>query len=489
MKKETTLLAGLGLIGLLRLIAGAVLPLSADEAYYWLWSRHLAAGYFDHPPAIAHVIRVGTFVFGDTAFGVRLGAILLSFAATWAVWQSAEILLPGKRMGLRAALFFNLALMTTVEMMAATPDAPQVFAGAAFLWTLLKVAQTGEGRWWLAVGVAGGVGLLSKYSMLFLGVGALVWLLADREARRWLATPWPYAGGILAALIFAPNIVWNAQHDWATFGFQFGRLGGSHLTLRYFGEFIGSQLVLASPFLLVLGLMGLTWKKTGSSAEHLLASLFWPSVAYFLVHCLHDRVQGNWPCYLFPVLAVAAVRAWQCTDWQGRWQSVAYWSTKLAVPVAAVLLVAGYAQALLGVVPMGRKDPLARLLAVGMPDLVSQLEAVRTANGAGVIYTTDYATTAWFSFYSRLPVVSLGEDYRWPDAPLVTKADLAKPALYIFEVRKARTGLDRRDLFAARFAIAREVARFDRSRKGVAIAHYSVWRVEGAKTADLGRKP
>ena len=50
-------------------MAGALLPLSADEAYYWLWSRHLAAGYYDHPPAIAFVIRAGTLLFGDTPFG------------------------------------------------------------------------------------------------------------------------------------------------------------------------------------------------------------------------------------------------------------------------------------------------------------------------------------------------------------------------------------------------------------------------------------
>ncbi len=66
---------------LLRFIAGAVLPLSADEAYYWLWSKHLAAGYYDHPPAIAFLIRAGTLIFGDTAFGVRVVPLLTSVAA------------------------------------------------------------------------------------------------------------------------------------------------------------------------------------------------------------------------------------------------------------------------------------------------------------------------------------------------------------------------------------------------------------------------
>jgi len=73
MKHEARFLAALAGLAALRLIAGALLPLSADEAYYWLWSRHLAAGYFDHPPAIAYVIRAGTLLFGSVPFGVRLG--------------------------------------------------------------------------------------------------------------------------------------------------------------------------------------------------------------------------------------------------------------------------------------------------------------------------------------------------------------------------------------------------------------------------------
>ncbi len=77
------------LIGL-RLVMAAVLPLSADEAYYWLWSKHLAAGYYDHPPAIAFVIRFGTLLLGDSELGVRLGGVLLSILASWFVWRTGS---------------------------------------------------------------------------------------------------------------------------------------------------------------------------------------------------------------------------------------------------------------------------------------------------------------------------------------------------------------------------------------------------------------
>src|SRR5579863_9920600 len=92
----------------LRLGLGFVLPLSFDEAYYWLWSRHLALSYFDHPPAIAYAIRLGTLVFGDTSIGVRAVPLALSFVASWAVWRSAALLFGDPRKAVLACLYFNL---------------------------------------------------------------------------------------------------------------------------------------------------------------------------------------------------------------------------------------------------------------------------------------------------------------------------------------------------------------------------------------------
>jgi len=489
------ILIALVLLVALRLAAGALLPLSADEAYYWLWSKHLAAGYYDHPPAIAWAIKAGTVLFGQTAFGVRIAGIALSFVATWLVWHSAVLLLRDKDAGPQAALLFNLTLMVTVEMLAATPDALQMVTAAAFLWALAKVADSGDGRWWLAVGVAGGLGLLSKYSTLFLGAGALVWLIACPQVRHWLKSPWPYLGALVAGLLFLPNILWNADHDWATFGFQFGRIAGHRFTLKYLGEFLGAEALLATPFILVLAVFGLAAAGRKDKSRALVAFLVWPSLAYFAVHALHDRVQGNWPCYLFPALAIAALDAMRRSDWTAWRKSVVEWSAKLAVPVAAVLLFAGYAQALLGVVPMGRKDPLARLLAVGMPEVVDELGKLRDKAGADLVVTTDYAQTSWFAFYSPYPVVSLGEDYRWPNSPPLAATHYAKPALYITEL-PLNLKKEKQDKFAAAlakvtaaFAEVTEVARIDRRRRGVPVVHYIVYRVGSPKQAALGRMP
>jgi 4-amino-4-deoxy-L-arabinose transferase-like glycosyltransferase len=466
----------------LRAFAGALLPLSADEAYYWLWSRHLAAGYYDHPPAIAFLIRAGTFVFGQTSFGVRAGGILLSFVASALVWRTGAILSGDEKTGARACLFFNLTAMATVETLSATPDAPALVCAAAFFFCLAKIAETADGRWWLAAGLCAGLGLLSKYTALFLGVGALAWLIASPPMRRWLISPWPYLGGVVAAAIFAPNLLWNVHHGWVTFAFQFGRVEGDGFTLRYLFEFLGAQAVLASPFILILGVMGLVVSRNDPRPA-LIAAMILPSVAYFAWHSLHDRVQGNWPSFLYPLFCIAAAMA--CTaDWRGWQKPLARWSAKLAVPVAAILLLAAYAQALLGVVPLGRGDPLARLLAVGMPQVTQKIADLRHATGAGAIITTDYATTSWLDFYGQPGAVQIGEDFRWPDLPPPDASLFAKPALYVTEARR-----DEHLLIAAHFRQVSEIARFDRRRHGVAIAHYVVYRVEGLLGAPAGKQP
>src|SRR6202166_3650973 len=79
----------------LRLVAAAWTPLTFDEAYYWMWSKSLAGGYYDHPPMVAAVIRLGTIIAGDTELGVRLVSILLALPMSFAVFRTAAILFGG----------------------------------------------------------------------------------------------------------------------------------------------------------------------------------------------------------------------------------------------------------------------------------------------------------------------------------------------------------------------------------------------------------
>ena len=179
----------------LRLVAAAWTPLTFDEAYYWMWSKHLAGGYYDHPPAVAFVIRAGTMIAGDTELGVRLVSILLALPMSYAVYRTAAILFGGERVAATATILLNVTLMAAVGTLIVTPDAPLLVASSFVLFFLAKVLETGRGVWWLAVGVAVGLALLSKYTALFFGPAILIWLVAVPKLRRWLISPWPYLGG------------------------------------------------------------------------------------------------------------------------------------------------------------------------------------------------------------------------------------------------------------------------------------------------------
>src|ERR1700733_10753557 len=219
---RNTALTILALIAL-RLVSAAFTPLTFDEAYYWTWSKHLAGGYYDHPPMVALVIRLGTLILGDTELGVRLVSILLALPMSWAVYRTAEILFGGQRAAATATMLLNATLMAAVGTLIVTPDSPLLVASSFVLFFLAKVLETGRGVWWLAVGAAVGAALLSKYTALFFGPAILVWLVRVPKLRRWLVSPWPYLGGLVTLAIFAPVILWNADHQWVSFIKQFGR--------------------------------------------------------------------------------------------------------------------------------------------------------------------------------------------------------------------------------------------------------------------------
>src|ERR1700712_4427216 len=275
---HNTALTILALIAL-RLVSAAFTPLTFDEAYYWMWSKHLAGGYYDHPPMVALVIRSGTTIAGDTEFGVRLVSILLALPMSWAVYRTAAILFGGQRVAATAAILLNVTLMAAVGTLIVTPDSPLLVASSFVLLTLAKVLETGRGAWWLAVGVAAGCALLSKYTALFFGPAILIWLIVVPKLRHWLLSPWLYLGGLVAVAMFSPVILWNADHHWVSFIKQMGRARIEDFRPAFIAELIPTQIAFATPLVWILGVMGLYvmfQRRAGAlAARALVSTMFW----------------------------------------------------------------------------------------------------------------------------------------------------------------------------------------------------------------------
>lgn len=473
----------IGLITGVRLVFAAVMPLTDDEAYYRLWSQHLALGYFDHPPLVAWAIRLGTSLIGDNGLGVRLSAVLASGATSLILFDLA------KRLGLtpataeRASLWYSATLMIAVGAILSTPDAFATLFWAATLWCLAAVFEPGRehqaARWWCLAGVAAGLATLSKYSSLFIAPGVLLWVLTSAQRRKSLATPWPWAAAVIGVGLFGINVWWNSQNEWLTFAKQFGRVEASGLQPKFLVELILTQALLLNPFITGFAIRGLTMKDLPSEAVaggrkvdlSLLVLTALPFGLYLMVHALHDRVQGHWPTPLYPALAlIAAVAAARVST-----SALSAFARRAILPfglgVGALALLFG---ATTDDRPGFKGDP-ARTLRQ-WPAFASAVAAVRQEQGANWIGTFSYVTLAQISHQPTLngPALQLTERDRYAAAPLPRGLDMARPGLVVdLERRISQTDL------ATCFAKVERLPDLRRGGEGPGSMVYGVYRVEG----------
>lgn len=206
-------------VTLWRLMVANGLPLTRDEAYYYDWASQLAWGYFDHPPGVA-LLGLGARLDPGALLSARLGALLIGTASLIALWRlyRASGLSHGRGL-LLALILAATSFPSLIAGVVTTPDSILALCWPLALHEALRALQ-GQRRRWLSAGLITGLGLLGKYTMVLIGP-VFLWavLRADPKALR---TPWPYLGGLVALLVFLPNILWNAGNDWLTMRFQFG---------------------------------------------------------------------------------------------------------------------------------------------------------------------------------------------------------------------------------------------------------------------------
>ena len=374
---------------LLRLGIAAALPLSPDEAYYWVWSRALAPGYVDHPPMVALWIWLGTALAGDGALGIRLLAPVAAALGSVLLAQAANALFPNDKPGIRAAILLNATLLFAGGAVTMTPDTPLLLFWTATIWAVARST-------WPLAGLAAGLALDSKYTAVLLAPALLLWLASTGGWRR--RGPWIAAA--TAVLLFAPVIAWNAVHGWASFAKQGGRVADWQpaRALQFLGELIGGQIGLATPIIAILFAAGFlaALKRWRQPSRGLLACLLLVPGVVFLQHALGDRVQANWPGVLYPQAAIAAALLGR------RWQ----------VPGAALGFALTAFVTLQGLfAPLKLPgDPLLLRLA-GWPELAAQAEAARVAAGADYLAADNYGIAALLARDTQAPV--LAAEGRW----------------------------------------------------------------------------
>ena len=318
----------LGAVALLHLalIASGHWPLTPDEAHYWEWSRRLDWSYYSKGPLVAYLIALSTALGGNTAFWVRLPAVVLGLLTGMLGW-----LLARRAVGEPAAAL-SLIFLAVMPLYAAggllmTIDAPFVCCWALAWWCVSRVgAERGELAWYGA-GVAFGLGLLSKYTMLLFVPCVGIWLAGSPILRRWLWRREPYDGLALGLLIFSPVLIWNARHGWISLrhvlGQALGRSGAAWSPASA-PEFAAGQLAVVSPFLFLLCMTGLAWcRREGRRGDRdtlrLLLCASVPVLVAFGAWSLVSKVQANWPAPAYFTATIAAA-GWCLRPRSGRSQ-------------------------------------------------------------------------------------------------------------------------------------------------------------------------
>lgn len=412
-------LAILGAAMLLRIVYLDVLPLLPEEAYYWSYAAHLDMGYLDHPPLVAWLIALGEFVVGRTDAGLRLGAFLCGLITAGFVYGLARRLVDQTSALMAAALAAALPFFFGAGVIM-TPDALLIAAWSAALYFFHGALITGNRTSWPAAGVAMGLGLLSKYTIALLGLAALVFIVLDQRSRRWLTRWEPYAAAAIALTLFAPVIVWNYEHDWASFVYQaWSRFGDeSSFSLHVL---LMNVLMVATPLpLLALPLLfAKRWTReshTTPEPEHatprnrLFAACFvFTPLLVFCWSALKHEPRLNWtaPIWLatLPLTGWMIVHADALPVWR---RGATMYRLAKSLPTALLMLNAGLLYYVALGVP-GLPHPKSFARAMGWATATRHLQEVhdqltRTTGSAPIIVGMDkYFTAAQLSYHaSRL---------------------------------------------------------------------------------------
>jgi 4-amino-4-deoxy-L-arabinose transferase-like glycosyltransferase len=471
--------------GLVRLVIGALTPLYPDETYYWEWSRRLAWGYFDHPPAIAWLIRAGTSIGSETPFGVRLFPVVVGTIGSLLICAAARRL-AGNRAALLAAVVFAVMPVSAAGLVLATPDAPLLAAAAAVVYSVLRAieqpARSRESlRWWCIAGAALGIALCSKYTAVLVPLGVLVALGARRELRARLFEPGPYAATAIALLVFLPVVVWNARHDWVSFAFQlrhgFGGAAGS--VLRRELDLVGGQLGLASPILFVMMAIAVARSVRSSPLSSLLSLSSLVIVAFFAYSATRRRVEANWPAlaYVPGILLLVSVPSGRAWD---KW-------LRAGIVLSGILTLVAYANAFVPVLPVpARRDPVAR--SAGWDDLARAVDRIYSARRLISSYRTlvgadRYQDASELAFHLpnhpevfALNLTSRANQYDlWPSFP-----DRARPRDGLILVVDDVVGTHRTvELLTPHFATVRQGEQVALARAGDVVKNLRVWILDG----------
>ena len=303
----------LAFITIFRLLLCDKFGLGVDESHYLMYSRHLAWGYFDHPPMVAFLAALTTLL-GNSVFFVRLGPVLCSLISLILLRYLALALYRDERVAFWAMVLLHVMPYQHLLLVGLLPDAVLNIFWCGTLLAAWRAMHTGKWSMWLLAGFLFGGALLSKYHAVLLALCLLGYLITSPGHRFWLKKIQPYVAVVIGLAVFGPNTIWNARHGWISYAYQLGHGAGNGFDPVKFLLGVAGQAGAWSPIifgLLIAVFMVIVRQKKISAADRFAA---WTSIPIFVFFCLAGLTSTILP----------------------HWTSAGWWTGSIAV--AAVIL-------------------------------------------------------------------------------------------------------------------------------------------------------
>jgi hypothetical protein len=262
-----------------------------DEAYYWKYAQQLAWGYFDHPPMIAIVVKLGYLVF-QNELGVRLVVILMNTATIYLI----EKIIQPPNLKLYYAIIASIILLHYGGVLA-IPDNPLLFFTATFYYLYKRYCDTEDWRWMVLLGVNAALLMLSKYH------GAIVILATLFSNPRLIRKPYTWIALLISLVIFSPHLYWQFQHGFPSISYQLFSRSVTVFDVTYILEFIFTQPLIYGPIIGFPLLYFAFREKAEGNFEKALKYNLIGVFALFFISTFKGKVEAHWTdIALLPIL-------------------------------------------------------------------------------------------------------------------------------------------------------------------------------------------
>jgi hypothetical protein len=434
----------LGILTVFRLIYISLIPLVPQEAYYWYYSLIPDLSYFDHPPMIAYSIWLGTHVFGKNIFAIKFMSVVWSVLINIFLYATVLSALNSenseyrKRIAFTAVLFYNLTIFAHLYAITMVPDSPLLFFWLLMIYCIQKYIQSRRITYIYLTGFAFGFALLCKYTALAILPAIVLIFLLDQESRKLFFSPHPYLAMILSLIIFSPVIIWNMNHDWVSFNFQFNSRAEElkPIQTKYFWQLLASQLFMLTPLHFVLFFVTtkrviVNWVKDKNTPIFFITSIF--IIGGFIAVSFRSLVKMNWllPGYLGLILATMLI----FRD-EGIVKKRLF---KVGLIISVFLIIVAHSLLLIPNIPLGEGNTWS-----GWRDTAQKISNIQKSMGGKnkiFIFSNSYKTASLLKYYlpEDEPVYAqniYGEPALQFDMWGVPSSLKGKSALFIFTDRR-----------------------------------------------------